>query len=252
MESTSGRRKESLAPEVPSGSGHQTLEIELLDAIREGNIDNIKTYVAKKGETLESFRVEGNSLLHLSVQYGPSNLTAMLIPLVDVNVRRNSDGYTALHLAAAVGRIATIEALLRPDSAIDETITNEAGETPIAVACSKSVATAIKYGITRFAETMARELFLAINRRDVEGVRKVLENPRTVRCLNVNELDPSGDNFLHRAAKMGSLEIVMLLMAAGADPYKKNRQGKMSFELATNEAVRRSLKSGNSFSFSYI
>lgn len=241
-------RKNSTAPEEGQQSP-RTIDLELLEAIREGTIETISGIVASRGTTIGEFRLDNSTLLHLAVQYGPSNLTSILVPLVDVNIQRPSDGFTALHMAAAMGRIATIEALLRPDSNVDETIRNNSGETATDVACTKSVETAIRYGIARFAETMAREVSLALSRKDVNVLASILSNPRTTRNLSLNDLDATGENFLHRAAKIGQPDLNQLLLDAGADPFVKSRKGKMAFEMTNNEEIRRRLKTGKMIFF---
>jgi len=50
--------------------------------------------------------------------------------------------------------------------------------------------------------------------------------------ININELDSDRNTALHIAASMGSVEMVEYLLAQGADPTIKNREGNTPIHVA--------------------
>lgn len=87
-------------------------------------------------------------------------------------------------------------------------------------------------------------LFEAARAGDVAVLKARLEEKDAPNAIN--EL---GDSPLHLAAAEGRVEIVELLLQAGADALQKNRAGKIASELAKDEATREACRAGEALRF---
>ena len=140
--------------------------------------------------------------------------------------RRNTDGPTALMLAAFADDIAVTKALLERGADVN------AAATPDGIGTS-ALFTAVSYGRPKIAKLLldhgasvrpSREgetpLYYAVMLGDTELVRKLIERgiPITVR-------DPYGDLPLHEVASRGDAAMLRLLLLRGADPDARNAAG---------------------------
>jgi oxysterol-binding protein 1 len=59
----------------------------------------------------------------------------------------------------------------------------------------------------------------------------------------MNRLDvETGSTFLHDAARRGDKRLVDILLANGADPIRRDRKGKLPFEVARDQEIRSMLR----------
>lgn len=76
-----------------------------------------------------------------------------------------------------------------------------------------------------------RTLYIAVQKGDAEDVRRHIRTG-----IDINEVN---DTYrwtpLHKAASMGHLEIVQILLESGADPNPKDKWGKTALEQAEAE-----------------
>ena len=74
-------------------------------------------------------------------------------------------------------------------------------------------------------------------------MEKTLKNGRSKALLHINRLDvETGATFLHEAARRGDRKLVEMLLANGADPIRRDRKGKLPFELAKDVEIRNILR----------
>ncbi len=217
----------------------------IVAAVNEGSFDGILAAVAAfaPGRGVRDVILQDDlTVLHLCAATSTPALAAQLIASgVNVNAQSLIEGLTALHIAAAAGRLAIVEVLL-DCPAIDDTICNFAGLTPAEVTKSKAVENAFRYAQSRFCEHAAAALAAAVQQRDPAALVQVLASSRARSLVDVSALDGGGETVLHRAVRAQSVELVRAALQIGANPFAKNRKGKMAMELATSDDVRLVLK----------
>jgi oxysterol-binding protein 1 len=101
--------------------------------------------------------------------------------------------------------------------------------------------------ITVNRETYAAETTTAakdaINRRDYKKLEKLLNQGRAKALLHMNRLDiETGSTFLHDAARRGDKRLIEMLLAHGADPIRRDRKGKLPYEVARDPDIRNILR----------
>jgi oxysterol-binding protein 1 len=87
-----------------------------------------------------------------------------------------------------------------------------------------------------------KEMHSLAHRGDLDGFERLFAKPRNQSLLDINAFDANGDSSLHIVAKSGKVKMVQMCLNLGADPFLKNRKGKIPFEVAKDEAVRTLLK----------
>ena len=79
---------------------------------------------------------------------------------------------------------------------------------------------------------------------DYASLEKILQSGRTKALLHMNRLDmETGSTFLHDAARRGDKKLVEILLAYGGDPIRRDRKGKLPFEVAKDMEIRGLLRS---------
>ena len=77
---------------------------------------------------------------------------------------------------------------------------------------------------------MSRAFWEAVDSGDVDSVCRMLDRDESL-CRMSQKVMP-GDSVLHRAIRAGHLGVVEVLLAVGADPNKRNAQGRTPLNLA--------------------
>ncbi|GFQ94358.1 peptide chain release factor 2 [Trichonephila clavata] len=139
------------------------------------------------------------------------NINSVFDGIEDINVDavNRHNGHTPLHLACANGSTGVVNLLLKRED-IDVNAINEDGYTPLDLACKKDKA---------------------------EVVTSLLKR----KDINVNA-DENGCTPLHYAAEDGHKEAIDILMAKGADPLLKNKDGKTPMDLDKNGYIKQFLE----------
>ncbi|CAM9800522.1 unnamed protein product, partial [Scytosiphon promiscuus] len=180
---------------------------------------------------------DGLSALDLAAGGGHVEVTRALVQQgVDVNAR-DSNGYTALHAAAAKDRGSTVDALIGAGADADAHGGEKyPGWTPLQVACEKgsleAVMSLLKHGADVHKSGQAygggngdhrfSALFLAVRNGSVAIVNALLAagarlNPRLL---------PLGESALHVAASNGKVGVIKALIDHGSSTRARNSQGR--------------------------
>jgi hypothetical protein len=199
---------------------------------------------------------EGTSILHLAIQCAEvpviefvlSNAKASPESPIDIN-GRDRDGNTPLHLAATLGRTPVVRMLL-DQPGINDSVTNYSGQTPLDLARTPDIYQLLQLSRSIFIDTNVKKIQQMVISGDMESLEKVLQDARIKSTLDVNggELatDPvvvdAGGTLLHEAAKKKDVKLAQLLLLNGADPFRRDRKGKLPQDYTKDDRTRAILK----------
>jgi ankyrin repeat protein len=206
--------------------------------------------------SLPSARTEGTSILHLAIQCAEmpviefvlSNATATPDSPIDIN-GRDRDGNTPLHLAATLGRTTVVRILL-DQPGINDSITNYNGQTPLDLARTPDIFQQLQLARSIFIDTNVKKIQQLVITGDMAALELVLQDGRIKSTLDVNDAelatDPvvmdEGGTLLHEAAKKKDVKLAQLLLLNGADPFRRDRKGKLPTDYTKDERTRAILK----------
>ena len=187
---------------------------------------------------------------------------------------KNRVGNTALHLAALQGRDDVVDLLLQqPD--IDDSIVNHEGKQVPSQPTNESglthfqafeIAKTPELGLNmqgksrsgpqltpfrevnreKFAVETTSTLKEAIAHKDYTTIESILQGSRAKALIHMNRLDPeTGSTILHDAARRNDKRLVEILLANGADPIRRDRKGKLPFEITKDHKIRQMLRTTN-------
>ena len=229
----------------------------LFEILRSGDQDIITKAVKEScGRSDHTQVLKGTTILHLAVQCAEPIVVEQILaiassdPDVAINVNaRDKDGNTPLHLAAKLGRVTVVQALLA-HQLTDTTILNHQARSPLDLARSPEVFQQIQLARVQFLENQLRILRRFVDQNDYSRLEKLLEDSRVAAVLDINgpELakDPStvetGGTLLHEAARTGNIKLIQLLLLNGADPFRRDRKGRLPPDVTKDERTRAILK----------
>ncbi|MEA3372395.1 MAG: ankyrin repeat domain-containing protein [Campylobacterota bacterium] len=163
------------------------------------------------------------SELHLAVKKLDQKLIVKLLKSgADINAV-DEKGDTPLHIATRIGRYSVVSTLLKykPDLYIE----NHKGYTPLAIAIHynyvKSIQALVKAQKHQERKFELPELHQAVADNSTKSVKKLLRQG-----VPVDSHDSSGRTALQLAAREGSLEMVRVLILAGADVMHVDHEGR--------------------------
>jgi ankyrin repeat protein len=257
----------TMSAPAPAGSLEQSVKLfRVFEALRNGDTTAISRAIrdqaahsdAEDGRTslsLPTTRTEGTSILHLAVQCAElpviefvlSNTTAPDSP-IDIN-GRDRDGNTPLHLAATLGR-APVVRLLLDQPGINDSITNYTAQTPLDLARTPDIFQQLQLTRSIFIDATVNRIHHLVAANDFDALETLLQDSRVQSTLDVNggELatDPvvvdAGGTLLHEAAKKKDVKLAQLLLLNGADPFRRDRKGKLPQDYTKDDRTRSILK----------
>lgn len=206
--------------------------------------------------SLPRTRTEGTSILHLAIQCAElpviefvlSNATNRPDSPIDIN-GRDRDGNTPLHLAATLGRTPVVRVLLDQRN-INDSITNHNGQTPLDLARHPDIFQQLQLARSLFIDTNVKKIHQVVGKGDMSALESLLQDNRIKSTLDVNggELatDPTvveaGGTLLHEAAKKKDVKLAQILLLNGADPFRRDRKGKLPQDYTKDDRTRAILK----------
>lgn len=204
---------------------------EMLDAVRSGNIEKVRTLIAADGELVNALDDTGDSALLLSLYYAQPEITKLLLarsPRInffeaaaigdtarlwdllkhypELVLSYSHDGFTALHLAAFFGRADVVELLLENHADIHAVANNQT-----------------------FAPH-ATPLHSAVARGDAHVVALLLNAG-----ADANAKQHGGYTALHAAVTAGNEDVVKLLLRHGADVRLRSDDGRTPQSIAEEQ-----------------
>ncbi|CDF89130.1 ZYBA0S03-09868g1_1 [Zygosaccharomyces bailii CLIB 213] len=226
------------------------LKLKLLDSLRQGDFKQLDTLVRNEFQPEDDPNVEEvkNLMLHYAVQVAPTSLIKEIVNqwsnasstsrknaekagiTIDINYR-DQNGDTPLHLSAFQSRADVVEFLM-DQPGINDCILNNSHLQPIEMCRNLGIAQMMQTKRATYVAEIAQEFRTAFNNRDFGHLEAILSNPRNAELLDINGTDPeTGDTVLHEFVKKRDVIMCRWLLEHGADPFNRDRQGRLPIDL---------------------
>ncbi|KAI1819496.1 oxysterol-binding protein [Xylaria intraflava] len=221
-------------------------------AIRETSENGPRASTSSSHAAASPIPLEDTTVLHLAIQCAEYDVVEYVLSngsgYIDVNAR-DKDGNTPLHLAAAQGRGPIVRLLLEQKD-INDAISNNQIKLPLDVARNPDIFQQLQLARTLFVQDKVRQVQDLVQRGDYETLGHVLEEPRVSIILDINSVelpcDPvtlhSGGTLLHEASRKRDTKLIQTLLLHGADPFQRDRHGKLPQHVTNDDVTRAMLK----------
>jgi ankyrin repeat protein len=252
----------SLSPEKATTLEQSVRKFRIVEALRNGDTASISRVIRETAEngpraSTSSFStqtgpLEDTTILHLAIQCAEQPVVEYVLSdgvgSVDVNAR-DKDGNTPLHIAAIQGRSQVVRLLLEQKD-INDAVANNAGRMPIDLARNPEIFQQLQLSRSLFAENKVRQVQDLIVHGEFQALEQVLEEPRFKTVLDINSTefacDPvtvqAGGTLLHEAARRKNTKLIQVLLLHGADPFRRDRKGKLPQDVTKDDVTRAMLK----------
>lgn len=237
-------------------SGSMTLDqsvrtFRLFEVLRSGDTIAISKAIQESKDPQVANSLYGTTILHLALQCAEPQVVEFVLSSgedLDINAR-DREGNTPLHLAAQLGRVPLVRDLLNRPS-VNDAIVNYRGQTALDVARTPEIFQQLQLARSLFIDSKTQEIQSLIAKRDYDSLENLLEEPRAEGILDVNSLDlvtdrttsQSGGTLLHEGARNKDVQLIELLLTHGADPFRRDKKGKLPQDVTKDDKTRAMLK----------
>lgn len=196
--------------------------------------------------------LEDTSILHLAIQCAEQPVVEYVLSdglgTIDINAR-DKEGNTALHIAAQQGRGPIVHLLLE-QPCINDSIPNLQGRLPLDLARTPDIFQQLQLCRSIFVDSKIKEVQELVAHGSYKKLSQVLEEPRVKTVLDINGGEfasdittiQSGGTLLHEAARKKNKELIQVLLLHGADPFRRDRRGKLPQDVTKDDMTRAMLK----------
>jgi len=243
-----------VAPAPPRDAGQSIQQsvkmFRTIEIIRTGDTEAITKAVT---DDIRGQGPDGTSTLHLAVQVAePTTAERILTVGAQHNLNINEqdkDGNTPLHLAAMLGRSSLVRLLLAQKD-VDSSVSNYQGRSPLELAKTSEVFQQLQLDRAMFTETQVKAVKTCVVKRDYAGLEKLLDEPKVTSVIDLDSPElaseqltvESAGSLLHEAARNRDLKMIQLLLLHGADPFRRDKRGKLPQDVTKDEKTRAILK----------
>jgi len=183
-----------------------SLDEELFEAVKKGDIDKVREILAKGANVNTRDRHKDSwtynqTPLHVAAHEGHTYVARLLLEHGAVVNARDKYGFTPLYYAAGGGHIDIVSILL--EHGADVNARDKSGNTPL-------------HYVAMLGKAVVAKLLLEFG-------------------ADVNARDEEGWTPLHSAAWRGNADVARLLLEHGADPSIRDKEGKTPLDVAREE-----------------
>jgi oxysterol-binding protein 1 len=260
LEQTSTNRTLDVAEKVsPSGLHSNSTSIQdsvrtfrVFEVLRSGDTPAIlKAIHESKASSGSPHALGGTTILHLAIQCAEPQVVDFVISNgedIDINAL-DREGNTPLHQAAQLGRFPIVKQLLEQPQ-INDAIPNHQGRTAIDLARTPEIFQQLQLARSIFVDQKIREAHMLVAQNDYKKLEELLIEPRVEGCLDVNALElatdqitiQGGGTLLHEAARKKDIQLAQVLLMHGADPFRRDRKGRLPQDVTKDDRTRGILK----------
>lgn len=195
--------------------------------------------------------ISGTTILHLAIQCAEPQVVEHVLSngaASDIN-SRDKEGNAPLHLAAQLGRTLILKLLLQqPD--VNESLPNHQGRTPIDVARTPEIFQELQLARSIYIDGIVRQIHSLVSHNDYAKLEDLLVDHRVENVLDVNGLElvteretiSTGGTLLHEGARKRDISLIQILLMHGADPFRRDRKGKLPQDVTKDDRTRAILK----------
>ena len=226
------------------------------NAVLETSSKSASTKSPPSGPAAATTGLVGTTILHLAVQCASQPVVEQILHMassesdveIDINAQ-DQQGNTPLHLASKLGRVNVVRSLLQlPD--IDFAAYNYQGRTPTDLARSPEIFQQLQLARALYVESKIKKVHELVVKADYDALENLFEDPRVEATLDVNSgelaTDPetleTGGTLLHEAARKKDLRLAQLMLLHGADPFYRDKKGRLPQDVTKDERTRSILK----------
>jgi len=252
----------SLSPDKGTTLEQSVRKFRIVEALRNGDTALISKVIRENAEngprsstsslSTQATTLDDTTILHLAIQCAEQPVVEYVLSdgagSIDVNAR-DKDGNTPLHIAAMQGRSQVVRLLLAHKD-LNDAVANNAGRLPIDLARNPEIFQQLQLSRSLFAENKIRQVQSLIVQGEFQALEQVLEEPRFKTVLDINSTefvtDPvtvqAGGTLLHEAARRKNTKLIQVLLLHGADPFRRDRKGKLPQDVTKDDVTRAMLK----------
>lgn len=254
------RTTATLSPDKTMSIEQTVRKFKIFEALKNGDTAAISKAIRESDGSrmsISSFatvstNLEDTTILHLAIQCAEQQVIEYVLSdgagTIDVNAK-DRDGNTALHLAASLGR-GPIVRLLLGQPGINDSLPNYAGRLPLDLARTPDIFQQLQLSRSMFVDAKIKQIHELVAYGDYKTLGEILEEPRVKTVLDINggefTSDPitvqAGGTLLHEASRKKNIELIQVLLLHGADPFRRDRKGKLPQDYTKDDATKAMLK----------
>jgi len=235
----------------------------IVEALRSGNTAAISKAIRETAEgaprpstssisAASTGPLDDTTVLHLAIQCADFEVIQYVLTdgagTIDINAR-DKDGNVPLHVAATQGRANVVHLLLQQKD-INDAIANNQGKLPLDVARNPEIFQHLQLARTLFLQDKVQEVQSYIQKGAYDSLSQILEEPRVKTILDINSTElpsepqtvKSGGSLLHEAARKRDTKLIQALLLHGADPFQRDRSGKLPQHVTNDDTTKAMLK----------
>ncbi|CAG8947335.1 unnamed protein product [Penicillium salamii] len=223
----------------------------LFEILRSGDTTAIAKAIKDTNDPQGASALSGTTVLHLALQCAEPQVVEYVLSAAeetDINAR-DRDGNTPLHIAAQLGRGPLVRELLNRPT-INDSIVNYRGQTALDLARTPEIFQQLQLARSLFIDSKNQEIQKLIADADYKNLEALLEEPRVEGIMDVNSYDlvterttsQSGGTLLHEGARNKDAQLIEILLTHGADPFRRDKKGKLPQDVTKDDKTRALLK----------